>query len=103
MSSYFAVIIFLWLLIGVLIKYFNIKLYSKGQFYTYFVGLIVLFVIPGFIVDWVAVKLKWYVFPQTTTYLWRTSIGIPIEEILFFITVPVLILVLWKICKKLFP
>jgi hypothetical protein len=101
MLSYFLVIILLLLLIRILIKYFNIQIYKQGQLLSYLIGLFLIFVIPGFMVDWIAVKLEWYVFPQTTTYLWRTPVGIPVEEILFFITVPLLILVLWKISKKI--
>lgn len=103
MISYFLVIVVVWFVICFLIKYFNIEIYKKGQSWAYLLGLILIFVLPGFLVDWIAVKFEWYIFPQTTTYLWRTPFGIPIEEVLFFLTVPVLILVLWKISKKLPP
>lgn len=103
MNGYFSIIIFLWIIIGLLIKYFDIEIYKKGKLFFYISGLFIIFVIPGFFVDWIAVSFEWYVFPQSTEYLWRTPLNIPIEEALFFMTVPVLIITLWKVSKKLFP
>ena len=101
MSGYFFVIIFVWILIIATSKAFSLKITNKKTLLPQLLALMITLVIPGYLVDWIAVHLQWYIFPITSTYLWITPIGVPVEEILFFITVPIWIIVLWKLSQKL--
>lgn len=101
MNGYFLVILLIWMLIILTSKIFSLKITDKGTRIYQLIALVTFFVIPGFLVDWLAVNLQWYIFPIASNYLWVTPIGVPVEEILFFITVPIWIIVLWKLSQKL--
>ena len=99
--SYFGIIVIFWTLILAVSKIFRLEIVPKGKYQLFLFSLIFIFIVPGFLTDWIAISQEWYVFPKTTKYLWVTPIGIPIEEALFFATVPIWIIVLWKLCRKI--
>ena len=98
--SYFAVILIFWILIASITKFFDLKIVPKRKGLILVVTLFFIFVIPGFLIDWIAISEGWYIFPKTTKYLLMTHLGVPIEEALFFVTVPMWIIVLWKFSRK---
>lgn len=102
MSGYFLTLFFLTVLCFAGRKILRLEIFSKSTWLYFLTRLIIIFVIPGFIIDTIAGWTKWYVFPTTTTYLWRTPFGFPVEEGLFFLITPIFIICLWKACRKLF-
>lgn len=102
MSGYFLTLFFLIFLCFAGAKIFQIEIFPKGTWKYFLIRLVIIFVIPGFITDIIDSQTKWYIFPMSTTYLWRTSFGFPIEEGLFFLITPIFIIFLWKTCKKFF-
>ena len=100
MSGYLLTIFILWMLIYFTQRKYNLVLFNSLPITKFIVIILCIFVIPGFITDLIAIEFEWYIFPESSTYLWMTSLGIPVEEILFFITVPIWILILWKLSLK---